>query len=97
MACLKPIADFPVPSNVPQLGPEMGSRCEGTGLSTLGSLGCQLRDPTEATMIVGYEFGHRWSEKQRQEVNFARTEQFAKQPGPKGVWVDGFLGRLYGQ
>lgn len=46
VACLKPIADFPVPSN--------------------------------ATMIVGYEFGHRWSEKQRQEVNFARTEQFAK-------------------
>lgn len=46
VACLKPIADFPVPSN--------------------------------ATMIVGYKFGHRWSEKQRQEVNFARTEQFAK-------------------
>lgn len=35
----------------------------------------------EATMIVGYEFGHRWSEKQRQEVNFARTEQSAKHPG----------------
>ena len=26
---------------------------------------------------MGYEFGHRWSEVQRLEVNFARTEQFA--------------------
>ena len=38
----------------------------------------------EATMIVGYEFGHRWSEKQRQEVNFARPEQFARHPELEG-------------
>ena len=33
--------------------------------------------PIDAKMLVGYEFGHRWSEVQRLEVNFARTEQFA--------------------
>lgn len=33
--------------------------------------------PQDAKMLVGYEFGHRWSEVQRLEVNFARTEQFA--------------------
>lgn len=33
--------------------------------------------PNDAQMLVGYEFGHRWSEVQRLEVNFARTEQFA--------------------
>jgi len=33
--------------------------------------------PADAKMLVGYEFGHRWNETQRIEVNFARTEQFA--------------------
>lgn len=37
----------------------------------------EYKVPKTATMLVGYEYGHRWPEKQRLEVNFARTEQFA--------------------
>eukprot|EP00913_Durusdinium_trenchii_P011652 g10943.t1 len=38
----------------------------------------QFPVPKNATMIVGYEFGHRFTEVQRKKANFARTEQFAK-------------------
>jgi len=34
--------------------------------------------PQDVSMLVGYEYGHRWSEEQRLEVFFARPEQFAK-------------------
>lgn len=42
----------------------------------------------EATMIVGYELGHRLKEKRRAEIKFARMEQFqqwflASAPGGK--------------
>lgn len=31
--------------------------------------------PRNASMIVGYEFGHRWTENEREKFKFARTEQ----------------------
>eukprot|EP00438_Fugacium_kawagutii_P021725 Skav208038 [mRNA] locus=scaffold2540:106182:113768:+ [translate_table: standard] len=48
----------------------------------------------QATMIVGYEFGHRWSERQRQETNAPRTEQFAK---CLGAWKSRAVGWELGQ
>lgn len=36
----------------------------------------QYKIPKEASMIVGYEMGHRLKEKRRAEIKFARMEQF---------------------